>query len=409
MSGAGSGADDAASGGQPGQSGSDAASGAEPAPTEEGARSGLPEAAAPNRWDRWLAAHPRLRKWLPFITFIAGFVWDSLTLNRIDYLFDNFVLAGHLAAFAVMIVLVLRAQARVLRRPGLRRFERHFRWVMQFFLGGLLAKYVLFYFKSASFTRTSLFLLLLVVLLVGNEFLEHRLENAKLLAVLFFFCLDSFLAFFLPVIASRVETGLWVFAGLVSLVASTALFAVAIPRRTGVWGREFRAAAGLIAGAWLLLNVLYFANLIPPVPLALRSAGVFHRVVHTAAGYEVTYVQEPRYRFWKRWEDPFQLAQGESVYCYSAVFAPRGVRIPVRHRWLRHDSAGGWVTTDTIAFQVAGGREGGFRGYTQKRTVAPGAWRVELEAGDGRILGRIDFTVVAAEANRPALVTRLIP
>ena len=42
-----------------------------------------------------------------------------------------------------------------------------------------------------------------VILLVSNEFLEHRLENAKLLAVLFFFCLASFLAFFLPVLLGR--------------------------------------------------------------------------------------------------------------------------------------------------------------------------------------------------------------
>jgi hypothetical protein len=363
---------------------------------------------APGRIERLLGRHPALGRLFPFVMFVSGFVWDSLTLNRIDHLLDNLVLAGYLVLFAALAVLIVRAQAGALRSPRLRRIERHFRWVLQFFLGGLLAKYVVFYFRSASWTRTSVFLLLLVVLLVGNEFLEHRLENPRLLAVLFCFCLLSFLSFALPVLVERIGTDLFLTAGAISLVTSLAVFAAAFPPGAA-WGRSFGAAAALIAITWLTVTLLYFANLIPPVPLALRSAGIFHRVARVAGGYEVGYVPPPAYRFWRSWDDPFQLADGEAVYCYSAVFAPGGVRIPVQHRWSRRDPTLGWVDTDTIRFPISGGREGGFRGYTAKRAVTPGRWRVTLETEGGRILGSIDFGVVPVRGEHPPLITRLIP
>ena len=32
----------------------------------------------------------------------------------------------------------------------------------------------------------------------------------------------------------------------------------------------------------LIVNILYFANLIPPVPLALKDAGIYHQVNHNS-------------------------------------------------------------------------------------------------------------------------------
>ena len=358
-------------------------------------------AAEGGRFERWMARHPALRRNLSLAMFVTGFVWDSVTLNRIDHLLDNLVLLAYLAVLAGMIVLVLRAQAGALASERLRGFARHYRFILQFFLGGLLAKYVVFYFKSASWTRTSVFLALLVVLLIGNQFFDHRLDNPNLLAVLFFFCLLSFLAFFLPVITSRIDPALFIASGLVSLALSLALFAAAP-------GPVFRKAAICIAVTYAIVNSLYFANLIPPVPLALQSAGIFHGVKRVGEGYEVEHVPAPWYRFWRRWDDPFLLAAGESAYCYSAIFAPRGIRVPVRHRWSRWDARSGWVETDTIRFEVVGGREGGFRGFTRKNLVDPGPWRVELETERGQILGRVDFRIMRVESHAP-LERRQIP
>ncbi len=349
----------------------------------------------------------RYERYVPIIVFATGFIWDSLTMVRIDNKIDIAILVFYLVALAVMIFFTLRRQSgRGLPGP-VSRLEPYFLSAMQFAFGGLFSAFVIFYFKSASWTRTQFFFMLLVCLLVGNEFLQHRLNNPKLLAVLYSFCLLSFLAFFLPILFARVNPALFVLSGALSLLVTGGVFAAgSAVGREELSGRRWPVFAS-IAGVCVSLNLLYFANLIPPVPLALKTAGIYHRVVRTQAGYEVHHVRQPFYRFWRQDDEPFQWAAGQPVYCFTSVFAPRDIRVPVHHVWSQYSPALGWHVTDRISYDISGGREDGYRGYTWKRTIWPGRWRVEVETDRGQILGRVDFTVVPSPAP-PALVTRLI-
>jgi hypothetical protein len=328
-------------------------------------------------------------------------------MTRIDNVIDNIILLLYLAVIAAVIVLTLRQQCGKAPAGWILRLEPRFLWGMQFCFGGLFSSYVIFYFKSASFTRTQFFFLLLVLLWIGNEFLEQRLKNRVLLAVLYCFCLFSFFAFFLPVILARVNTGIFILAGCLSLLFSLGVFSIGLLPEPGEWKRRMTPVASSILATFLALNILYFANLIPPVPLALKSAGIYHQVTRTAEGYLVKYVPPRGFRFWKKWDDPFCFSPGEKVYCYTAVFAPRNVRVPVRHIWSRWTSSG-WIRTDRIGFPISGGRDGGYRGYTAKSGITPGKWRVEVETEGGRTLGRIDFTVTPGPDPHPALLTTLI-
>jgi hypothetical protein len=341
--------------------------------------------------------------------FGVGFIWDSLTMTRVDNMIDNLILLFYLIIIAVMIILTLRRQCGAVHPKWIQKIESRFLWAMQFCFGGLFSSYVIFYFKSASWSRTQFFFLILICLWVGNEFLQQRMKNRELLAVLYCFCLFSFFAFFLPVILH--EVGVWIFilAGLCSLVLSFTVFGIGLRANPMEWRRNMTRIAVCICSIWLTVNVLYFLNLIPPVPLALKSdsAGIYHRVVHTSAGYELQYVAPPFYRFWRKWDNPFYYTKGESIYCFTAIFAPGKVRVPVRHVW-SVQTANGWKQTDQIAFQIFGGREGGYRGYTVKHGVKPGEWRVEVQTFRGQTLGRIDFTVLPSAEPHPPLETKLI-
>jgi hypothetical protein len=339
--------------------------------------------------------------------FALGFAWDSLTMTRVDNLLDNVILLFYLAIIAAMILLTLRRQCGQAPPSWIRKFESRFLWAMQFCFGGLFSSYVIFYFKSASFTRTQFFFLILVLLWIGNEFLEQRLRNQVLLAVLYCFCLFSFFAFFLPVILARVNAGIFFMAGCFSLVISLGVFSIGLLPEPAEWRKRMAPVAASVFATVLGVNVLYFADLIPPVPLALKSAGIYHQVAKTSEGYLVEYVPPSMSRFWRKWDDPFNYSPGESVYCYTAVFAPGKVRVPVRHVWSRK-TPHGWVRTDSIGFPISGGREGGYRGYTAKSGITPGKWRVEVETEGGRTLGRIDFAVVPSPVPHPSLVTALI-
>ena len=353
------------------------------------------------------AFYEKYEKYTGLAIFGVGFIWDSFTMTRVDSVIDNVILLFYLAIIGTMIVFTLHRQCGRAPVAWIQKLEHRFLWAMQFCFGGLFSSYVIFYFKSASFSRTQFFFLILVFLWIGNEFLEQRLKNPALLAVLYCFCLFSFLAFFLPVILAEVKIWIFLLAGFISLVVSLAVFSIGLLPEPGEWRRRMTRIGAWILSTYLAVNILYFANLIPPVPLALKAAGIYHSVIRTPAGYVVKYVPPSLFRFWRKWDDPFYLSSGERVYCYTAVFAPGKVRVPVHHVWSRKTPSG-WVRTDRIAFQIAGGRQGGYRGYTVKSGVVPGEWRVEVETETGQTLGRIDFTVSESPNPRPPLETRLI-
>ncbi|MDZ7682102.1 MAG: DUF2914 domain-containing protein [Fodinibius sp.] len=52
------------------------------------------------------------------------------------------------------------------------------------------------------------------------------------------------------------------------------------------------------------------------------------------------------------------------------------------------------------------GRQRGYRGYTFKESIWPGRWHVNVTTGEGLVLGRIDFTVIADTTFNRANITR---
>ena len=117
------------------------------------------------------------KKFFPAIAFFAGFLWDSLTLTRIDRILDNVILLLYLILLGVLIILLNLLESGHKLKPILTRFKKWYPLAIQFLIGGLFSAYVVFYFKSASFTKASLFFILLMVFLVANEFLEKRYSN----------------------------------------------------------------------------------------------------------------------------------------------------------------------------------------------------------------------------------------
>jgi len=342
------------------------------------------------------------------VFFILGFVWDALTLQRIDNIWDNLLLLGYLTLIGAAIILNLRFENGVAIPDRLRPIVSRFHLVMQFCFGGLFSSYVVFYFKSVSFTRTAFFLLLLVGLLVANEFLRNRLQNRSLLSALYSFCFFSFLAYSLPIVLCDIRPRVFVLAGVIAATVSFLVFAFGIGGKSPAWKSAARQTAAPILGVFLFLNVFYFANMIPPVPLALKTGRPYHYVEKTPAGYEVKYVPPSIFYFWRSWDDPFYWTPGESVYCFTAIFAPGGLKVPLRHIWSRKTEAG-WTTTDRMSFSINGGREGGYRWYSKKKNISPGRWRVQVQTQTGQILGEVTFTIKRSDEPRKPLKSHLIP
>ncbi len=323
----------------------------------------------------------------PVFFFFAGVTYDTLTLTRIDRFLDNLILLVDLALLGSLILLVLRP----VPTGPLSRLAPYAPMGMQFLFGSLFSAYAIYYSQSASWTATAVFFFILVALLVANEFLKERLSNATLLISLYAVVSFSFLTFFLPVATGYMNTYIFLAGAVVSALTSWWFARVLARENPRVGPAGLRPGLAGVAVVSILV-LFYFLNWIPPVPLSLKFGGMYRAVSKTDGHFRLTYEQGAWYQFWKRSDDP--LPSTTPAYCFTAVFAPVDLRTTVYHRWQhRADGRSAYATTDRIGFPIAGGRDEGYRGYTMKQRLMAGDWRVDVETADGRIIGRVRFTV----------------
>lgn len=345
--------------------------------------------------------------------FASGVTYDTLTLTRIDRLQDNLILLLYLVALGFLIVLTGRLGAAAVepatiepQGSPLARFlikaQPFYPKAMQFLLGGLFSAYAIFYSRSATLTLTGVFLGVLVLLLMANEFLHDRLSNLRLLVALYALASFSFFTFFLPVMVGTIGT--WVFLLGVALSVGVTLHVVQlIYRRNPDRSQKEVVLVGGPAVALIgLLVGFYFLNWIPPVPLSMKFGGMYREVQKQDDRFVLSF-DRTWYQVWKRSQNPFPA--DEPIYCFTAVFAPVALNTTVYHHWyFRTNSSRPFVHADKIPIKIAGGREGGYRAYTFKQRLDPGDWRVDVETEDGRVVGQVSVEV--AERGEPEAAPR---
>lgn len=340
--------------------------------------------------------------------FFGGVAWDAATLTRIDLWVDNGFLLAYLLALGALLCVATLAECDRIESARLLRYRAWYPAAIQFFMGALFSAYVIYYSQSASLTHTSVFLLVLVALLAANEFLHRRLTSLYLRFGLYFMACFSFSTFFIPVLTARMGYHTFVAGGAVSLFVVGVMLTVL--KRRGAFSRvrQYAGAMALPVVLFGLMNVFYLQSWIPPVPLSMRAGSVAHEARWEGGNVHLRYERPAWYQFWRTANPVFHRTADEPVYCFTAVFAPAEFRKQLYHVWQHFDAdRGRWMTTDRISYDIRGGRGGGYRGYTLKRNVRPGDWRVDVETGDGFLVGRVDFRIKNAPA-APAAVTTAV-
>ncbi len=348
---------------------------------------------------------------------VCGFTFDLIIAKRPDSLFDNVLLLFYLTVSATCIVFLNRqAQRKKLENQaafdGKNSAEPLFLLlVMQFCFGGLASNLLILYGKSGSLGSSLLFIALLAGLLVGNEFLKNKYEQLRFNLAIYYIELLTYLVIAVPTFVTHaIGTGTFILSGILSLVIMVVVLGLLFP---SIWnGKLTRPVFGLgsmVLVIFAIFNVLYFANIIPPVPLSLKSAGIYHSVSSldapngSGAIYSATYEPKQWYEFWRDTADTFNVGEGQPAYCFSAVFAPGDLSTSIVHRWeYFYPQTKHWITTGVVKFPINGGRAEGYRGYSKKQVLAEGQWRCTVETASGQVISRITFTVKTSSST-PAL------
>ena len=340
-----------------------------------------PEPYEKNLARRWL----RLQKQLPTIAFFSGFVFDSATLGRRITQIDLGMMSIY--ALAGFIALVLE------RRPW--REPRHHRWVvigLQFFLGALFSATTVVYFKSSGHPFTFGFVVVLFGLMVLNEYLHRGGPTSGIVRALYALSLALVLNFVVPYFIGVVSW--WLFPVALAFAGGATVGL----QRLSKLPRSSLKTPFVVLGITLVFHL--FGG-IPPVPLVLKNnlVGVDFK---KADGEYTVMVDEPGILESIGVVEPdVVVAEGETVWGLTAVFAPDDVEVTMEHRWYRLDEDG-WKRIDTLNFEMRGGRKDGWRFYSRKRNISPGEWRLETALEGGAVLGYYDFEVIRPEDSGPA-------
>ncbi|WP_300020805.1 DUF2914 domain-containing protein [uncultured Maribacter sp.] len=334
-------------------------------------------------------------KYAPILFFIGGFIFDTLTLGRIDRTYDLTVLCLHMTSLSITLYLYNLADDGKWKDTFLARYEEYLPLAIQFFFGGLSSAYVIYFSRSVSLSKTASFFIILVLLLIANEFLKKRISNKYLQFGVYYFISFTFFTFMIPVFLKELNTNIFLISGGVSLVSTLVLLTIIYGKspstRTEI---KLGKMVFIIITIYGIINLFYFLKLIPPVPLALDKGIVAHKVIQRNGNYEVTYESEDSYIFWRKYKLDFSYSPEQRVYIFSSIFAPTDLKKSIFHRWRRYnDKTKEWVTVEDIGYDITGGRDGGFRGYTYKTNISAGDWEVQVLTEEEQVLGVISFTI----------------
>jgi hypothetical protein len=337
----------------------------------------------------------RFERPISSLSLVGGFVFDALTLQRVDAFWDNVWVIAHLAIVGVCIILIHRNELVIGDEKDPAKMHFWFVNVMQFFFGGILSTYLVFYFRSGDILVEWPFILMLALAFWANESFKRAYIRLSFQIVLFYLSIFAFAIFLVPVIVHDIGPAVFLLSGIFSLAAMAGFLWVLARFARGKVGKNKNLIGAWIAVVFIAVNVLYFNNLIPPIPLSIKDSGVYHSIAKDVSGdYIVTSEEMSWWNFFTLYKD-FHASTTDSVYVYSAVFSPPAFNMNIIHDWQYYDpTAKVWTDEEKIALSVTGGREEGFRTWSVKNGLAPGHWRVNVQTETGQTIGTVRFNIV---------------
>jgi hypothetical protein len=192
------------------------------------------------------------------------------------------------------------------------------------------------------------------------------------------------------------NTFIFLFSILIAISSSFALKSW-LNKKTGLVYQNTRDLFLPHVGVSLFFTFLYFAKVLPPLPLSLKYIGVFHNI-QKSKGHYMTTEYKPSWKFWHNGDQDFKYSKDDKVYIFTKIFSPAGFKERVNIRW-SIEQEGVYKTSDVIPLSVKGGRRNGYRAFAFKQNIRPGNWQVKIETNSGLEIGRINFTITKGENN----------
>ncbi len=344
------------------------------------------------------------------IFFFGGFVIDTITLSRIDTLFANIILSFYLVLALLSIILMNWGDYKDIKSKFLYRLYKYSPFITQFSFGALFSGFIIFYTTSATFAASWLFLIVLYLMFIVNERFRKYYEKFQFQITVLFLSLFAFTIFFVPIIAKKIGNEVFIASGVFSLIL---IFWIVrgIFKILPILKKQKWAVFRNIIIVFLLFNISYFTNIIPPVPLSVKNMDVGSMVFRDVNGeFKITKEISRWNDFYDKWNNVHRRIDGQRIYFFASVFAPTDLVTEITHQWEKYDEqAGEWKKVSRVTYSIRGGRGEGFRGYSFLSNATDGRWRVDILSETDLLIGRKNFNVINVDGNFPInLETKII-
>lgn len=321
------------------------------------------------------------------IVFLSGFLIDVFTLGDID---DTFSLVQQLV-YLCAITYILYYEMINKAPKWLAKYWEYRELIITFLFGSLLSIYTLYFFHSASQISGLLFIALLGLLLVANEFPQFQRLEFGVKFVVLSLCTISYLLIVFPIFFGHIS----VLGFFIGVFASLGIF-------LGLYKLEEKKIPDLkkrylypVVGTHIFFILAYFLNIIPPVPIAVKHIGVYHSIEKLDGIYRVSFLPR-KYLFWFDSNNEFSARAEDSLNIFVQIFSPRAFEDKVFLEFYKDG-----VKQDRIPIGIKGGRSEGFRGFVNKKNYSPGHWQVVVVSSDNRPFGDYSFEVHSDTTTEP--------
>lgn len=334
------------------------------------------------------------RRHITTLLFVGGFIFDLLILPEAGHVLTIWIGFLYLVIVGASIALRERVISRNTASKLEQRLFSYLTFAIAYFSGSALSFVCVYAIRSAALSISWPLLLLLFMCVLANELVSSHHFRFTLDIGVFLVALLFFIIFNLPVVLKVQNDATFILSACIAIVVSLGyVFCLQFTSESAE--DESPRLFALAVGIPMFIGMLYFLNVIPAVPLSLAHGGVYHMVTRSDDGVFLG-MEENDTRLFPSLRTPvYHLAQADNgVYFFSAVSAPALLTAPITHEWERYNPISHtWSQEAEISFPLVGGREEGYRAYSQKENLTEGLWRVTVKVDSKRIVGRIKFYV----------------
>ncbi len=328
---------------------------------------------------------------------VSGLIITPFTLTRIDELSNNLwiIIQIIIAVLGIVVLNYLENKIKVgkISQKYSGSINFWFALIIQFAFGNLFSTYITFYFRSSTIFLSWPFILIIFALLIGNEIWVKHYSRLTLQLTTLFLSLYMFLIFFLPVAFNRIGNDIFIYSGISSLIFIFVLVLILFSFSREKFIKSKKGLVFSILGTYIIVNGMYFLNIIPPLPLSVKEAGIYYGISKVNGEY----IFDGPIKTWKDYfsiYETFYKKENKPVYVFTSIFSPTKFNQKIIHEWQYYDVVyKEWVVSSVVYLDTLGGRDEGYRTYSMKENIYNGKWRVNVLTLNKRVIGRVNFEV----------------